>query len=195
MYWACKQIDGAMNSEGTFIEYAVEVLLNGVPKEKLPGRVCLEKRWKYNRNPVAGNESQGPLPKGVRKLLSDNKQHRASRVTQIKHNSIKAIKTALADNRCVGLSVYTYHFWTDDYAWREGVISLPLSIAPDGAHAICLVGYRDNDADHADGYFIFKNDWDTTWGHGRPDPGFGSLPYRYVLKEAIEAYTVTAGPV
>jgi C1A family cysteine protease len=161
-----------------------------VAKEKLPGGVCTEKEWIYNRLPKPGNESQGPLPSAVRKLLKANKQYRALNYTRLKHNSIKALKSTLASGHCVGLSVFTYHFWTDDYAWREGGISLPIGIEPDGAHAVCLVGYRDNDASHSDGYFIFKNSWDIQWGYGRPDPGYGHLPYRYILKEAIEAYAV-----
>lgn len=190
LYWACKKIDGSPKSEGTFIEYAVEVLLNGVSKEKLAGGICTEKEWAYNPLPVTGNEAQGPLSKPAQNMFKANKQHRAINYTQLKHDSIKAIKNALASGHCVGLSVYTYHFWTDDFAWREGTISLPIGIEPDGAHAVCLVGYRDNDASHSDGYFIFKNSWDRTWGYGRPDPGFGSLPYRYILKESIEAYTL-----
>ena len=190
LYWACKNIDGAPNGEGTFIEYAVEVLLNGVAKEKLAGGICTEKESVYNPLPIAGNESQAPLAAAARNMFKSNKQYRALNYTRVKQNSIKALKTALAAGQCVGLSVYTYHFWTDDFAWREGVISLPIGIEPDGAHAVCLVGYRDFDASHGDGYFIFKNSWNKTWGYGRPDPGYGSLPYRYVLKEAIEAYTL-----
>lgn len=59
LYWACKSIDGAANDEGTFIEYAAEVLLNGVAKEKLAGGICTEKEWLYNPLPKTGNESQG----------------------------------------------------------------------------------------------------------------------------------------
>jgi len=190
LYWGCKHVDGSPNTEGTFIEYAVEVLLNGVAKKKLAGGVCKDKEWPYNRLPVTGNESHNPPPAAALKSFKGNKQDRVLNYTRLKHNSIKAVKAALAAGHCVGLSVYTYHFWTDDFAWREGVISLPINIQPDDAHAVCLVGYRDNDATHSDGYFIFKNSWDIQWGYGRPDPGYGSLPYRYLLKEAIEAFTV-----
>lgn len=190
LYWACKNIDGAANDEGTFVEYAVEVLLNGVAKEKLAGGICIEKHWAYNSLPKVNNEAQGPLPVLVRQTFKSGKQHRIKKYSRLKETSIRALKRALAEGRCVALSVYTYHFWTDDYAWREGGISLPLGIEPDGAHAVCLVGYRDNDEDHGDGYFVFKNSWQTKWGYGRPDPGYGSLPYRYVLREAIEAYTI-----
>ena len=192
IYWACKNIDGAPKQEGTFLEYAVEAMLEGVPDEKMAGGVCTERHWPYNKVPVPHNESQGPPPPAARNALTKNPpRYRAQKYSRLKHNSIRALKEALARGHCVGLSVYTYHFWTDDFAWREGIISLPLEIEPDGAHAICLVGYNDDDATHRDGYFLFKNSWDTTWGYGRMgDTGYGSLPYRYVLKEAIEAYTV-----
>jgi C1A family cysteine protease len=189
LYWGCKSLDGAPNEEGTFLEHAAEVLLNGVPSETLPGGMCTATSWPYNKLPMKGNESQGPPPDKARKAVA-KKKYRAMKVGRLKHQSIRSLKEALAQGHCVGLSVYTYHFWTDDFVWREGMISLPLGVEPDGAHAICLVGYRDDDATHRDGYFIFKNSWDTTWGYGRPDPGYGSLPYRYVLDEAIEAFTL-----
>jgi len=189
LYWACKQIDGAQNDEGTFIEYAMKVLLDGV-KEEYPGGVCKEQDWPYNTVSITGNQSQGPPPAKATKVMKGQKGriYTISGATDLKATSIKDLKGALADNHCVGLSVYTYHFWTDHYTWREGIISLPFRIKPDGAHAICLVGYKDNDSTHSDGYFIFKNSWGRNWGAGRPDPGFGSLPYRYVLTEGIEAW-------
>jgi hypothetical protein len=188
VYWAAKQIDGSPSDEGTFIEYAAEVLVNGVPKKSFPGGTCHEKQWPYNKLPMVHNESQDPPPGKVKKAVA-KRWSRALGFGVLKHSSIQALKSALAAGECVAISVYTYHFWTDDFGWREGVISLPLGIKPDGAHAICLVGYKDDDATHGDGYFIFKNSWDVTWGFARTDPGYGSLPYRYVIKEAIEAFT------
>lgn len=192
LYWGCKEIDGAPTHEGTFIEYAVEVLKRGVKKKYPPG-TCLERSWRYELAPIAGNESQDPPPFSAAQageLRKAEKFPRIKKYTKLNHNSIKEIKEALAANHCVGLSVYTYHFWTDGYAWREGVISLPFLIKPDGAHAICLVGYKDNDATHSDGYFIFKNSWGRKWGVNRSDRGYGRLPYRYVIKEGIEAWIV-----
>jgi hypothetical protein len=190
LYWACKQIDGFPDDEGTFIKYAMEVLLDGVPPKAYPSGVCKEHDWPYKMVSIPGNVSQGPPPAKTTKVMKSQggKIFDISGFKKLGPTSIKDLKTALADNHCVGLSVYTYHFWTDNYTWREGVISLPFRIKPDGAHAICLVGYKDNDATHSDGYFIFKNSWGTNWGAGRPDPGFGSLPYRYVLNEGIEAW-------
>lgn len=190
LYWACKQIDGASNDEGTFIEYAMEVLLNGVKPKAYPAGVCKEQDWPYDSVSITGNESHDPPAKKAIKAIQGikGKAFRIGGYTKLNPTSIKDLKTAIARNHCVGLSVYTYHFWTDNYTWREGIISLPFRIRPDGAHAICLVGFKDNDATHTDGYFIFKNSWGPNWGAGRADRGFGSLPYRYVIKEGIEAW-------
>ena len=186
LYWGCKQIDGAVDDHGTFIEYAVEVLKSGVAPKKLEPGVCKEQAWPYDDVSIPGNESQDPPP--ARAIRAQ--KYGVSKYNRLNPSSIKELKTALSKNHCVGLSVYTYHFWIDGYAWREGIISLPFRIEPDGAHAICLVGYEDNDASHSDGYFIFKNSWSTKWGAGRSNRGFGSLPYRYVIEEGIEAWTV-----
>jgi C1A family cysteine protease len=191
LYWACKQVDGAKNAEGTLLQYAADVLFAGVPDQSLPGGVCKEASWKYNRFPSEGNEAQGPLPRSTKRAIGLKKYHTLSR-QRLKHRSIAALKEALHKGHCVGLSVFTYHFWEDDFTWRSGVISLPLGIEPNGAHAICLIGYDDDDATHQDGYFTFKNHWGEEWGHSRPDKGFGSLPYRYILREAIEAYAFEA---
>ena len=185
LYWACKEVDGEPNQSGTFIEYAAQVLRMGIPSRQLKPGICRESAWKYNKLSIKGNESQGPIPK--RALIAD--KWPAVKARKLKHASPKALKQALAEGSPVGLSVFTYHFWTDPYAWREGIISMPFTISYDGAHAICLVGYRDSDSSHSDGYFTFKNSWDQNWGAGRKDPGFGDLPYRYVLTEGIEAWT------
>lgn len=192
LYWGCKQLDGAAKQEGTFIEYAVEVLKQGV--HQYPPGVCRERSWPYVTASIAGNEAQDPPPfqdSQAKQLVKSGNFFKISKHDKLDHRSIKEIKTALADNHCVGLSVYTYHFWTDGYAWREGVISMPVRIPPDGAHAICLVGYEDADGTHRDGQFIFKNSWGKNWAGGRADAGFGRLPYRYVLKESIEAWVVS----
>jgi C1A family cysteine protease len=188
LYWACKQVDGAPREEGTLLEYALQVLRSGVPSGRVtaPPGVCLERAWKYVSVSDPKNEGQGPPPPRALKPPL----HAIAKAHELKANSIKGLKGELADGRCVGLSAYTYPFWTDGYVWREGILSLPFGIKPDGAHAICLVGYEDRDDTHADGYFIFKNSWGTKWGAGRRDPGYGSLPYRYVLSEAIEAWSL-----
>jgi C1A family cysteine protease len=186
LYWACKNVDGAPNEEGTLIRYAGQILQFGVPAQKLTAGACRERFWRYSSSIIPGNEAHAPLPAKARNA----ERYAVQGFKMVQHNSIGDLKSALAENHCVGLSVFTYHFWTDGFVWREGAISLPVGIESDGAHAICLVGYQDADNTHRDGHFIFKNSWSESWGAARKDPGYGSLPYRYVINEAIEAWFI-----
>jgi hypothetical protein len=74
-----------------------------------------------------------------------------------------------------------------DAAWdgATGTHGLISGFRPDtvrGGHAICVVGYR------ADGRFIVRNSWGTTWG----DHGFGYVDEQYVADAFFgEAYGVT----
>lgn len=49
-----------------------------------------------------------------------------------------------------------------------------------GGHAICPVGYNDNKA-----LIKFKNSWSEKWG----DKGYGYLPYKYVEKYMMDAWS------
>jgi len=49
-----------------------------------------------------------------------------------------------------------------------------------GGHALCVVGYDDNNA-----LFKVKNSWGETWG----DKGFGFLPYEFVEKYLWDAWS------
>ncbi len=184
IYWACKTIDGHPEDEGTFIKYAVEVLRDGIAAETVSAGMCRERFWPYKAAVIAANESHAPLPNKARNAP----RFAVSNFKKVNASSISDLKSALAEGHCVGLSVFTYHFWNDPYVWREGVVSLPVGIESDGAHAVCLVGYEDDDDTHQDGGFIFKNSWTDAWGASRG--GYGTLPYRYVIDDAIEAWLV-----
>ncbi len=184
LYWACKELDKASNEDGTSVRYAAMVLSDGISSSRLAPGVVREPVWRYNPDPIEGNPGQGPPPDEALKAP----KLAVERARQLDATSIRELKETLHRGHCVVLSVYTYHFWVDGYAWREGVISLPSRTPIDGADAVCLVGYEDEDDAHGDGQFRFKNSWGTKWGVARPDPGFGDLPYRYVLTEGIEAW-------
>lgn len=76
--------------------------------------------------------------------------------------------------------------WTGIRSWHRapanvtGIIPFPPEMELRlGGHAICVVGYNDNQ-----GQFIFKNSWGTGWGN----KGYGSLPYDYVKAYCLEAW-------
>ena len=79
----------------------------------------------------------------------------------------------------VGLNVDA--IW-DNAAATKGLLDTYQPSTKRGGHAVCVVGYR------ADGRFIIRNSWGTTWG----DAGFGYASEAYINAGFFnEAYGVT----
>jgi Papain family cysteine protease len=97
------------------------------------------------------------------------------------HKNVASWKTWLADNGPI-LAAFNVDSSWDNAASNDGKID---TFHPDtvrGGHAICIVGYR------ADGRFIVRNSWGTTWG----DKGFGYLHPDYIAAAFFdESYGVT----
>jgi C1A family cysteine protease len=97
------------------------------------------------------------------------------------HKNVASWKTWLAGNGPI-LAAFNVDSSWDNAGSNEGKID---TFHPDtvrGGHAICIVGYR------ADGRFIVRNSWGTTWG----DKGFGYLHPDYIAAAFYnESYGVT----
>lgn len=75
--------------------------------------------------------------------------------------------------------------------WRdEGrTMSLSITLAPTGGHAICLLGYQDDEDWAGGGYFVARNSWGEDWGW--PEyPGHGRIPYEYIVQMGLDAYVM-----
>jgi C1A family cysteine protease len=62
---------------------------------------------------------------------------------------------------------------------------------PDGAHALCVVGYEVDATAPGGGVFIVRNSWGTSWAkpHGRfGRPGYGALYFDYLTKYGLQAF-------
>ena len=72
-----------------------------------------------------------------------------------------------------------------------GKITLPLpGEPPAGGHAWCVVGYMDDASVPGGGYFIVRNSWGPNWAAESPEaPGHAMVPYEYVERYAVEAFT------
>jgi C1A family cysteine protease len=90
--------------------------------------------------------------------------------------SVQDIKNALVTYGPLATTMEVYY---DFYSYRSGVYEY-VSGAYQGAHAILIVGYRDDPSADGGGYFIVKNSWGTGWG----ESGFFNV-----------AYSQTASPV
>ena len=179
VYWGCKRDDGMATSEGTFVSTARSVL-------KLRG-ACLNSTWKYNPLPVPNSEGQGPPPDGGKDEASQFLWTTAKAVAAKK---VERLREQLDARQPVVLSVKTFPSWDFGTTAETGDITMPFpGEASDGGHAICLVGYLLDTTAPGGGRLIFRNSWGKTWA-AKSDAaaGYGTLPFEYVKKYALEAF-------
>lgn len=183
MYWNCKAHDGIPTTAGTWCAVAFERLEDD--------GVCLEPTWPYNPSPQAGNEGQGPPPVGAqREALSYRAPRRSMSPT-----SVMDIRNALAGDRVVAVSVPVYNSWYHNDIVRDtGDITMPVpGEYPSGGHAMCVIGCVDQPDRPwiGGGRFIVRNSWSERWGRsGMWGPGHGTIPYAYITRHGMEAYTI-----
>jgi C1A family cysteine protease len=75
-------------------------------------------------------------------------------------------------------------------AYRVGDVRLPLPGEKKlGGHAMCMVGYVDDQQVPGGGYFIVRNSWGEAFGYdGEVTPGYCRIPYDYVRQYGMEAF-------
>lgn len=181
LYDETKRIDGSPGTCGTWQVKAVGVLAS-------LGE-CLESVWDYDPYPpCTGNGVQPAAARG------DAAARRCAALILAK-NDVQGAKAQLASGIGVGLSIPVYNSWYDpgSATRRSGHITLRVNGEPSvGGHAVCLVGYQDNDVYPGGGYFILRNSWDVAWGSACPyGAGHGTIPYAYVANDAWELVSVT----
>lgn len=189
LYWACKQLDGHPGP-GTYVHTAMTALAEY--------GVCEEQVWPYNPQPTA-DEGQGPPPPGAER---NARQYRLDATRTVEPNLVVHYKHVLAgENGRNGMPVtfgtLVFESWyRSAETHRTGKITLPLPGEPPvGGHAWCVVGYVDRSSVPGGGYFIVRNSWGSRWAHESPEQaGHALMPYEYVKRYAIEAFTgPTAG--
>lgn len=159
LYNECKKIDGLPNAEGTTIRSAMKVL------EKLG--VCREKFWTYT-----------PFQKDKSKRGARSDAKRFCIKTYARVLNLNELRLSLSSHGplVLGIEVFEGIIKT-----KTGLVPLPrkneISL---GGHAITAIGYDDKKK-----IIKFKNSWSTKWGN----KGFGYLPYAYVEKYMIDAWS------
>jgi len=109
----------------------------------------------------------------------------ASSSTLLQFNSVNTlddIKQSLANKHpvIVGFTLYP-SFESRDVA-ETGIIPMPtLDESPIGGHCVLIVGYDDEKQ-----WLIVRNSWGESWG----DAGYFYVPYTYLPKNLMEAYTL-----
>ncbi len=159
LYNECKKIDGLPGEEGTTIRTAMKVL-------KKAG-VCQEKFWPYK-----------PHQKDKPKPGAGTNAAKFRVLTFARILNLAELKMNLANKGPCVMGIQVFQGMMDT---KTGVVPLPRSgESPLGGHAICPVGYDDSSKS-----IKFKNSWTAEWG----DQGYGYLPYAYIEKYMMDAWS------
>lgn len=184
LYSKCKELDGIPHKDGTYLGVAF-------PKALQKFGVCRENTWKYNPVVDPKNYGQGPAPE---QAVSEAAQYKPAATWAISPTSVYDIKSELAAGRCVAFSIPVFNSWYANAAVRlSGDIVLPVpGEKRNGGHAMCFVGYEDlpDQPEIGGGRFRLRNSWDKKWGIHAEKPGYGTIPYAYIEKHCVEAYTL-----
>jgi len=181
-YWSIKQDDGMPDSDGSWVNVSFE-------KSLMARGACKETTWPYNPNPT-NDPGQGPPPDGAIEEAAKNKP---SHVKEIEV-TIESLKAVLCNKKVVAFGVPVFDSWfRNPEVKRTGKINMPIpGEASIGGHAMALVGYKDDGNAPGGGVFILRNSWGTEWaGECSYGPGYGTIPYAYILKYGRDMWTVT----
>lgn len=159
LYYMCKKIDSLPDEEGTTVRTAMKVL-------KKSG-TCRENFWPYRPH-----QSDKPRP-GARE---DAKRFREKSYARILN--LAELKMSLFNKGPCVCGVEVFKGMMDT---KTGIVPMPTRRErPIGGHAICLVGYDDKKE-----IVKFKNSWGALWGN----KGYGRLPYEYIDKYMMDAWS------
>ena len=191
LYWWCDGHDPVPEEPGT----TVEMGFTGLAQDG----VCLESTWRYNSNPIEGNEGQGPPPA---KAVEEASEYKLGSLIDLDENSIQELKTCLEGSedfpgRPIAFSVPVYNSWLRSMAVQlSGQITMPLpGEASVGGHAMVIVGYQDDASVPGGGFFIIRNSWGKAWGQNSDyGSGYGTIPFKYISQYCWEAFTGDAKP-
>lgn len=196
LYWACKERDGNPHSDGTTLATVLEAICEA--------GVCEDRLWEYRTTPRFGRDGlldagQGPAPKEA----VDNALRYRGRCQSLSPNAAAKYRRVLASGRPVVVGLMTFNSWTRNPVTEvTGRVFMPHMVQTEnglevceksgGGHAMCLVGYVDEETAPGGGYFIARNSWGTGWA-SECDEGAGHalIPYRYVECFTMAAFTVS----
>jgi hypothetical protein len=183
LYHETKQIDGQPDDCGTWNVKAAEILGN-------LGQ-CGEDVWAYNGNLPCNNNGVEPAT-----ARTSAAPHKLATVI-LDPRRVDDIKTALFNGSVVAFSIPVYNSWYQSgETARTGRITMRIGNEQmNGGHAMCLIGYQDQDDAPGGGFFILRNSWFGQWGTDCPfGSGNGTIPYAYISSDCWEAVTTEPPP-
>lgn len=141
--------------------------------------VCLEQTWPYQEY-LLGIQPSLAARQEAKALFPDGT------VEYQQLNGLRGIKQALNKGQPVylGMAIQDSFHRLQGKNWRlhEWDVTQPTT----ALHLVCAIGYDENY-----GRILTENSWGPSWGDG----GYFGIPYDYVGKSVISAYTFTKLPV
>ena len=164
LYWEERKIENTINSDsGAQIRDGMKVL------NKIG--VCPEIDWPYDISTFTNTP--------VNKDLLDASNYKISSYQRV--TSLTMLKTALSQNKIVVFGFNVYSSFESDTVAKTGLVPMPKKNEQLlGGHAVCAVGYDDNNQ-----YVIVRNSWGSTWG----DKGYCYMPYKVFNKLVMDMWT------
>ena len=159
VYSEAKKIDGVPKAEGTTIRASMRVL-------KKTG-VCQEKFWPYS-----------PHQKDKPKVGAKANAKKFRIITYARILNLNELRLRLAGKGPIVLGVEVFKGMIKP---KMGIVPMPKKNETSlGGHAITACGYDDEKK-----LVKFKNSWSEKWGRR----GFGYLPYGYIERYMIDAWS------
>jgi C1A family cysteine protease len=183
LYYQAKRMDGDPNGCGTYLATAITILRDS-------GQ-CRESVWPYDPNLPC--DDQGTPPDAA---AADGLEYQLHMVS-VEENSVDAYKAQLAKAWPITVAIPTYDSWFGSpEVRRSGRITMRIGDEAEAeGHALVIVGYQESTTSPGGGYFIVRNSWGTAWANESPyAPGYGTIPYQYIIDDAWEAYAITLDP-
>jgi hypothetical protein len=194
LYWAAKNAVGEPNpsKDGTFLQFAKDALASL--------GICEEPFWPYNPTPGA-TPAQGTAtdPSGAANqnaLL--NGRNCGVYLRNPGASGFDILRDLLREGRPVAITLPVFRDtlvtdgttnWTTPTGWSYGrVLNPPPTSVVVCGHAVCVVGFVEDEEEPTGGYFIVRNSWSTEWSADSPsppnsfapEPGYGDVSATYV---------------
>lgn len=183
LYWVCKSRDNIRGDVGTNPLVALKIMQEV--------GICSEATWPYKPAPV-DNANPGH-EKPPEPAFAEARRRRFSGFKQLPGKDVNQIRQALAEKRPVLIGLPIWESWTSaGQARRLGKLRKELpGERRGGGHAMCVLGYRNDEKAPGGGYFIVRNSWGADWAKENEDgPGYCWVPYQVVFEQGLIAFAV-----
>jgi C1A family cysteine protease len=133
---------------------------------------CAEDLWPYD----IGQFTVQPPPNCYQEAV----KHKALTYQRLLQ-SLAQMKACLIEGYPFLFGISVYESFESDAVALSGIVPMPAhNEILLGGHALLCIGFHD-----AEQMFIFRNSWGTEWNPSDKYPGYGYIPYAYLLNSSL----------